>query len=133
MNKVSRVFLSIISYVIILVSLVMMVVYGRLILSGDFLIYDRPFNGFTRYFLRFVLSLLYLGIGLIEVVPQFRINKFIKSNLYFVEVLLLIASILIYIFATNYIGITVFGLMCLFHLFKGLNMLSNKGGKNESI
>lgn len=133
MKIVSKILLIIISCVILLVSLVMIFVYGRLICSGDFLIYDRPFNGFIRYFLRLILSTLYLGISLIEIIPSFRVNKFVKSNIYYVEILLLISSVFIFAFATNYIGITVFGLMCIFHFFKVLNILAIKGTKNESI
>ena len=50
MKKISKVFLKVVSSIILLVSLVMIIVYLRLLFSGDYIIYDSPINGFIRYY-----------------------------------------------------------------------------------
>ena len=97
-----------------IISLVMMFVYGRLIVCKDFMIYDSPLNGFIRYFLRFVLSGLYLFMSIIEILSLDKKSIFIKKNHYFFEVLLLISSVIILVFSTNYIGIISLLLMIIF-------------------
>lgn len=133
MKIVSKILLIVISCVILLLSLVMMFVYGRLIVCKDFMIYDSPLNGFIRYFLRFVLSGLYLFMSIIEILSLDKKSIFIKKNQYFFEVLLLISSVIILVFSTNYIGLVTFGLMVIFHLFKTLCIVNFKGVKNGSI
>lgn len=133
MKIVSKILLIVISCVILLLSLVMMFVYGRLIVCKDFMIYDSPLNGFIRYFLRFVLSGLYLFMSIIEILSLDKKSIFIKKNLYFFEVLLLISSVIILVFSTNYIGLVTFGLMVIFHLFKTLCIVNFKGVNNGSI
>lgn len=133
MKIASKILLIVVSCVILLLSLVMMFVYGRLIVCKDFMIYDSPLNGFIRYFLRFVLSGLYLFMSIIEIMSLDKKSIFIKKNQYFFEVLLLISSVIILVFSTNYIGLVIFGLMVIFHLFKTLCIVNFKGVKNGSI
>ena len=49
MSKLFKVLLVIVSSIVMLLSLAFIVIEGRLLFSGDWLIYDSPFNGFIRY------------------------------------------------------------------------------------
>ena len=49
-----------ISFVIALVSLVMIFFEARLLISGDWLIYDNQFNAFTRYLFKLIIACSFL-------------------------------------------------------------------------
>ena len=118
MKKISKVFLKVVSSIILLVSLVMIIVYLRLLFSGDYIIYDSPINGFIRYFFRFILALLFCTMAIIEIFTKLQKYNFINKNINFLELSLFIVSIFILIYGTNYIGILSFGLMFLFYIMK---------------
>lgn len=118
MKKLINILIYFISIIIGVLAVAMMVIEGRLLLLGDFMIYDSPFDGFLRYFLRFIISSSYLFVVLCELVKKIRNSKFINENLIFVEILLFIVSIIILIFSTNFIGIISFSLMLLFIILK---------------
>ena len=54
MSKLFRVLVYIFSSLAILLSLAFIFIEGRLLFSGDYLVYDSPFNGFIRYFFKFL-------------------------------------------------------------------------------
>lgn len=118
MKKLINILIYFIFIIIGVLAVAMMVIEGRLLLSGDFMIYDSPFDGFLRYFLRLIISSSYLFMVLCELVEKIRNSKFISENLLFVEILLFIVSIIILIFSTNFIGIISFVLMSLFIALK---------------
>ena len=111
MKKIISILFYLIGSIIMLLSLVMMVIELRLIISLDFMIYDSPINGFIRYFLRFSLAFSYLFMVLCEIIKKLKNNNFIKENLLIFNLSLLIVSIIIYFTTTNYIYIIVLILM----------------------
>jgi len=122
MRKIISILLYIISVIIGVLSVVIMFIEGRLLLSGDFIIYDSVLNGLIRYLLRFIIASSYLFMVLCELIKSIRKNNFINNNLLFFELLLFMVSIIIFIFATNYIGIISFILMLLFIILKVLKV-----------
>ena len=82
MNKLFKVLLVIISSIIMILSLAFIVIEGRLLFSGDWLIYDSPFNGFIRYLCRLLIAIFAFTKSLLEVI---YINKehSIKEYLYY--------------------------------------------------
>ena len=122
MRKTISILLYIISVIIGILSVAMMFIEGRLLLSGDFIIYDSVLNGLIRYLLRFIIASSYLFMVLCELIKSIRKNNFINNNLLFFELLLFMVSIVIFIFATNYIGIISFILMLLFIILKVLKV-----------
>jgi len=122
MRKTISILLYIISVIIGILSVAMMFIEGRLLLSGDFIIYDSVLNGLIRYLLRFIIASSYLFMVLCELIKSIRKNNFINNNLLFFELLLFMVSIIIFIFATNYIGIISFILMLLFIILKVLKV-----------
>ena len=118
MKLITNILFYLFSVVIGLLAFVMMIIELRLLLSLDFIIYDNPFNGFIRYFLRFILSCSFIFMVLCEMINKLKNINFIKNNLLFYEMLLLIVSIILLIFSTNYIGIISLLLMIIFTSLK---------------
>ena len=122
MRKIISILLYIISVIIGILSVAMMFIEGRLLLSGDFIIYDSVLNGLIRYLLRFIIASSYLFMVLCELIKGIRKKELISKNLLFFELLLFMVSIIIFTFATNYIGIISFILMLLFIILKVLKV-----------
>lgn len=118
MNRLFKVLLVIISSLMMILSLVFIVIEGRLLFSGDWIIYDSPFNGFIRYLCRLLLSIFVFIKSLLEVI---YINKkhSIKEYLSYGDIALVVMSIVILIFSTNYVGV-----ICL--ILSGLNLVVRK-------
>ena len=115
--SISRIFIS---TLIIILSLAFIFIEARLILAGDFLIYDNAFNGFIRYFFRLILSVLSLLVALYEIINIKKKDEKIKEYLMYGSVSLVIMSIVFIFFTTNYVGVILLGLSSLLLLNKFL-------------
>lgn len=115
--SISRIFIS---TLIIILSLAFIFIEARLILAGDFLIYDNAFNGFIRYFFRLILSILSLLVALYEIINIKKKDEKIKEYLMYGSVSLVIMSIVCIFFITNYVGVILLGLSSLLLLNKFL-------------
>lgn len=104
MSKFCRVLVYIFSSIIIILSLAFIFIEGRLVFSGDYLVYDSPFNGFVRYFFRLLLAFLVLGKSVLEFTKIGK-NGMLKEYLFYGDISLLLMSIIILIFSTNYVGL----------------------------
>ena len=122
MKKIINIIFYLICFIIALLSFAMMFIELRLLISGDFIIYDNVFNGFIRYFFRFLLSCLFVFMVLCESIRKIKNNDFIKNNLLVFEMSMLIASVIIFLTTTNYINIIVILLMIMFISLKILKM-----------
>lgn len=122
MKKIINIIFYLICFIIALLSFAMMFIELRLLISGDFIIYDNVFNGFIRYFFRFLLSCLFVFMVLCESIRKIKNNDFIKNNLLVFEMSMLIASVIIFLTTTNYINIIVILLMIMFIALKILKM-----------
>ena len=120
MSKVLSVSRIIISTLIIILSLAFIFIEARLIIAGDFLIYDNAFNGFIRYFFRLILSILSLLVALYEIINIKKKDEKIKEYLMYGSVSLVIMSIVCIFFTTNYVGVILLGLSSLLLLNKFL-------------
>ena len=125
MNKLFKILLVIISSIIMILSLAFIVIEGRLLFSGDWLIYDNPFNGFIRYLCRLLIAIFAFTKSLLEVI---YINKkhSIKDYLYYGDISLVLMSLSILVFSTNYVGIICTVLANLLLLVKFVNFKVNK-------
>lgn len=125
MNKLFKVLLVIISSIIMILSLAFIVIEGRLLFSGDWLIYDNPFNGFIRYLCRLLIAIFAFTKSLLEVI---YINKehSIKEYLLYGDISLVLMSLSILVFSTNYVGIICTVLANLLLLVKFVNFKVNK-------
>ena len=75
MKKLINILFYLFSIIIGLLSLVMMLIELRLIISFDFTLYDSAFNGFIRYLFRLALSILSFTIGLFEIINIKKKNE----------------------------------------------------------
>ena len=121
MSKLFKVLLVIVSSIVMLLSLAFIVIEGRLLFSGDWLIYDNPFNGFIRYLCRLLIAIFAFTKSLLEVI---YINKehSIKEYLYYGDISLVLMSLSILVFSTNYVGIICTLLANLNLLIKFINL-----------
>lgn len=126
MKRVLNIFSIIISIVIIILSLAFIFIEGRLLFSGDWLVYDNPVTGFLRYCSRLLLAIFALLKSLFEIIYLNKNEK--RELLFFGDISLLLMSIIILIFATNYVGLVCFALAIvniLIGLIKYLNYKNN--------
>ena len=125
MNKLFKVLLVIISSLMMILSLVFIIIEGRLLFSGDWLIYDSPFFGFIRYLCRLLIAIFAFTKSLLEVI---YINKkhSIKDYLYYGDISLVLMSLSILVFSTNYVGIICTLLANLLLLVKFVNFKVDK-------
>ena len=104
MNKLFKVLLVIISSIIMILSLAFIVIEGRLLFSGDWLIYDSPILGCIRYLGRLLLSVFVFIKCLLEIIYINKEHK-LKEYLGYSDVGLVVMSVVILIFSTNYVGL----------------------------
>lgn len=106
MKKVGKILCYIFAAFVILFSLIFIVIEGYNLFSGDWTLYENATNGFVRYLCRFILALFGISLGIFT---YFALNKkeseTLKTYFFFGTFALLIASIIIFQFATNYMDI----------------------------
>ena len=89
--------------IIIILSLAFMFIEARLLISLDWSIYDFAFNGFIRYFFRFVLALFALSVCVFEFINLKK--KTLSTYLFVADLSLVIMSVIALIYTANYVGI----------------------------
>ena len=129
MQKVINVFLVFFCVVTAILSLAFLVIEGRLIFAGDWLIYDNALNGLVRYLLRFMLALFALFSVTCEIVNLKKKNQNLKIYLLFAFISLVIFSILLCIFASNFVGIVCLALSVIICLLKCVSLSLKEGAK----
>ncbi len=107
MKKTGKIIAYIAAAWIILFSLVFIVIEGRTLFSGDWLLYENTVDAFFRYFFRLLLSLygLFIGISTYIVLGKKNENQILNFYYSFGVLALLVSSIIMSVFASNYIDI----------------------------
>ena len=105
MKKLLNVLLIIFSVIASILSLVFIVLEARLLFSLDWTIYDNAFNGMIRYLLRLSLSIFVLLVCLANIINLKIKKSSLEILLLFSIVSIFISSIIISIFASNYVGL----------------------------
>lgn len=105
MKKLLNVLLIIFSVIASILSLVFIVLEARLLFSLDWTIYDNAFNGMIRYLLRLLLSIFVLLVCLANIINLKFKKTSLEILLMFSIVSIFISSIIISIFASNYVGL----------------------------
>lgn len=118
MKKISKILITLIAIILIVLGLAFSFIEARLLFSGDYIIYDNAFNGFIRYFLRFLISLYVIFVAMLELINLKKEYKFIKDYLMYFEISLVILSVLLVLLATNYIGTISYFLVLILASFK---------------
>ena len=118
MKTITNIFLCLFISISLILSLAFIVIEGRLLFSGDWLIYHNPINGFIRYLLRFLLALFVFVKGIIEFTNLNKNNK-TKEFLIYSDIGLFLAAVVIYITSTNFVGVIILPLATMIVLIKG--------------
>ena len=118
MKKVFNVFLAIFCIISAILAFAFVIIEGRLLIFGDWLVYDNAFNGFVRYALRLILSLFALLVTVVEVINLKKKNLSLKNYLFFAQLSLLALSVVCCIFATNFVGIACLVLSLILSILK---------------
>lgn len=102
-------FLKIVNYIItsflMLLSIFFIVIEGRTLLSREISIFNNVAGGYVTYSSRFILALLILFISVISLIYFIRKNNKLSIYVYFFSLTVLISSVIISIYATNFIDI----------------------------
>lgn len=105
MKKLLNVLLIIFCIIFSILSLIFIVIEARLLVSLDWSIYDNAFNGMIRYLFRLLLSLFVLLVSISNII-SIKIKKTsLEVLLVFSNLALFISSIIISLFASNYVGL----------------------------
>ncbi len=106
MKKVGKILSYIFAGFVIFFSLIFIVIEGYNLFSCDWLNYENTINGFFRYFCRFIIAIFGIIIGIFTYFAlNKKENKLIQMYYFFGTFTLLISSIIISRFSTNYLDI----------------------------
>ena len=132
MKKTFSIIVKICSFLILILSLVMMFIEGRIIVSLEWTVYDSFFNGLFRYLLRFLLAGIFLFVSMCELFNLYKNSNEFKLYISIAELVLVITTIFMNIYFTNYIDIISFRLMLILITFKALYEYSHVENKKEA-
>lgn len=104
MKKVFNVITGIFSAIILLLSVVFIVIEGRLLFCGDWVIYDNAAAGFFKYFFRLVLALFAATHSIFEYINMKKKNDKITHYLFIGNFVLVIMGMVLVFTATNMVG-----------------------------
>lgn len=77
MRRIREFILSLVSAIIVLLGVSFAFIELRLILSGDWLLYNTALAGFLQYFLRFIMSLIAVATGIVTIIFRRNIARII--------------------------------------------------------
>ncbi len=117
MRKLGKILSLVFAAFIILFSIIFLIIESRTLFSLDWTLYENTINGGIRYLFRVIISLFGLLIGIFTyIVLLKKYNKILHFYLYAGSITFLISSIIIAIFASNYLDILFFILPLLYYI-----------------
>lgn len=122
MKYVVKGLLYLISFVILILSLVMIFFEARLLISGDWLLSGAKFYGFVRYLARLIIACSYLFMLIYTFIKQVNNIKIIKDNMLNIDICLFVISFILLLCCANFEGIIIFILMLLFGILKYIDI-----------
>ena len=104
MNKIKNILIVFFSFVIFIVSLVFIVIEGRLLFSLDWTIYDNVFFGFLRYLFRLLIAIVTCAYSILEFINIKKKSELINFILFIYNICLVMVSIIMLFATTNMVG-----------------------------
>ena len=104
-NIIFKAFFFITIFIITILSIAFIFIEGRFVFSLEWTIYDFSFLTFIKYLFRFILPLIILFYVVMEFINFKKKNDILMNHLFILNISFIILSILLCIFAANYIGI----------------------------
>ena len=117
-EKFAKILFYIVCSLVLVLSLAMIFIEGRILFSGEWQIYDSFYNGMFRYLMRFLLAVIFAFVSISELFKLFSKNLTFNMFLISIEIALVIISILMNIHFTNFFDYLSFRLMICFFTFK---------------
>lgn len=138
MKKTAKIICYISSIILIIFSLIFIFLEARNLFSGDWLIYENKFNGFIRYFLRLLLSILGVFFGIFTFIAlNKKASKLMQFYFYFLTLGLAISLVILSCLSTNYLDILFsviaifYSLGVLLYFYKDFNIKEINKGKES--
>ncbi len=125
MRKIINVFLIFFCVISIVLALAFLVIEGRLLFAGDWIVYDNALNGLVRYLLRFMLALFVLFSVVCEIINLKKQNQTLSAYLFFAFLSLVFLSIVLCVFATNFVGVICLALSTILCVLKCASIFLN--------
>ena len=123
-------FIKIVNYIItsflMLLSIFFIVIEGRTLFGGEISIFNNVAGGYVIYSSRFILAILFFVISVISLIYFIRKNDKLSIYVYFFSLTVLISSVIISTYATNFIDILFVVLGNLYFLFLQAYLLLTK-------
>ena len=96
------------SSIIVILALAFCIIEGRLLFSGDWMLYEFAFGGALRYICRLLMAVAAFGIGILPFINiKKKCNKLLQVQRLGAVMLFSMAAIVL-VFATNYVGMVIF-------------------------
>lgn len=106
MKRIGKILSLVFSAFIIIFSIIFLIIESRTLFSLDWTLYENTFNGMIRYLFKVIISLFGLTLGIFTYIALFKkYNQILHIYLYVGSITFLISSIIIAIFASNYLDI----------------------------
>lgn len=114
MRKIINVFKSLLGGIIMLISFLFLIIEGRLLCSGDWITYEFMYIGCLQYCFRFILAIFSFVIGLLPLICLRKKNKTIIQLTFYGSISLCIVSLILMIYAVNYMGEVFAAISCMY-------------------
>ncbi len=118
MKKILKIILCFIWAIISILCLAFIFIEARLLVAGDWLVYDNALNGFIRHLLRLLIAFYGLSLAVLEFVnckrKSLRIAIFINVGV----MAMIPLAILAFFAATNFVDVIIVGFVFIFNVLK---------------
>lgn len=128
MKKLLNVLLIILFSIVSVLALAFIFIEGRLVLSLEWKVYDNPMNGLVRYLFRLLIAIYCLVVSILEIINIKKKNKVLESYLVVFDISFVVISLVVLVYATNYINLICIVLALLILIVKYLKVRLN--GRN---
>lgn len=118
MKRILKIILCFIWAIISILCLAFIFIEARLLVAGDWLLYDNAFNGFIRHLLRLLIAFYGLSLAVLEFVnckrKSLRIAIFINVGV----MAMIPLAILAFFVATNFVDVIIVGFVFIVNVLK---------------
>lgn len=105
MNKLLKILLCVFCVIATILSFAFIFIEGRLLFSGDWLVYHSPVNGFIRYALRLLIALTCAFVCIFELININKEKNKLGFFVTFIQAGLVVFSAVACALTTNFVGV----------------------------
>lgn len=131
MMKLLKIVNIIIASFLMLLSLFFIIIEGRTLFSEEISIFNNVVTGYVSYSFRFILAILIFIISIISLIYFLKNDNKLTIYVYFFSLTILLSSVIISTYATNFVDILFIVLGNLYFLFLQAYLLFTKTNHNQ--